>query len=134
MRIMLIGSAKFEDREEEFARPLRELGHKVMYTSGYNTSKPEDETWLTYGARMMKKSINTIPQVDAVLCLNHDKDGQPDYIGGATFCEIAYAFEHGKKIFILNDLPEDSAMGPKIRFELEMFMPVVLHGKLEDIR
>jgi hypothetical protein len=131
---MLIDSAKFESKEEEFAPALEKLGHAVTYSAGYGDPKPTEEPWLKYGARMMRKSINTIPTVDAVLCLNHDKDGRPNYIGGATFCEIAYAFEHRKKIFILNDLPEDSVAGPKIRFELEMFKPVVLHGKLEDIR
>lgn len=133
MKIMLICSAKFEDQEQEYADIMRGLGHEVMYTSGYDEPKPDNEEWLDYGARMMQKSITTIPQVDAVLCLNFDKDGRKNYIGGATFCEIAYAFEHGKKIFILNDLPEDGQGGANIRFEIEMFRPTVLRGDLGGI-
>lgn len=133
MRIMLIGSAKFESRENEFAEVLEKSGHEVKYTAGYDEQKLESENWREFGARMMKKSIAIIPEIDAVLCLNHAKDEQPNYIGGATFCEMAYAFEHGKKIFILNDIPEDSENGPNIRFEIEMFRPVVLHGNLAII-
>ena len=133
MKIMLICSAKFAEKETFFAQSLGELGHEVTYTSGYDEPKSDNEEWLDYGARMLKKSIGTIQSVDAVLCLNFDKDGRKNYIGGATFCEIAYAFEHGKKIFILNDLPQDGDDGPNIRFELDMFQPVILHGDLSKI-
>ena len=134
MKIMLIGSAKFEHREEEFAEKLRKYGHEVKYTSGYDEPKPEAESWHDYCARMMQKSIATIKTVDAVLCLNFGKDGKPNYIGGATFCEMAYAFEYGKKIFILNDIPADATSGPNIQFEIEMFKPEVLHGDLTGIK
>lgn len=134
MKIMLIGSARFESQEKEFAEMLEKFNHEVKYTSGYDEPKSEHEDWHEYGARMMQKSITTISNVDAVLCLNLDKDGKSNYIGGATFCEIAYAFEHGKKIFILNDLPKDSSDGPNIRFEIEMFKPTVLLGDLSKIK
>ena len=133
MKIMLINSAKFEDREQEFVDKLSIEGHAVLYTSGYDEPKPDDETWLDYGSRMMKKSIKTIQDVDAVLCLNFDKGRQKNYIGGATFIEMGYAFEHGKKIFILNNIPEDGKSGPKIKFEIEMFKPIILNGDLSKI-
>lgn len=133
MKMMLINSAKFENREQEYIEKLQKLGHEVLPTSGYDEPKPDDESWLDYGARMMRKSIKTIKSVDAVLCLNFDKGNIKNYIGGATFCEMAYAFEHDKKIFILNDLPEDSELGPKIKFEIEMFKPVILQGNLSKV-
>lgn len=126
MKILLICSAKFEDREREYAIALEGYGHEVLFTAGHDDPRTEGESLLKYGARMMRKSITTILTIDAVLCLNFDKDGQRNYIGGATFCEMAYAFEHEKKIFILNDLPDD----PKIRFEVEMFNPVMLYSDL----
>ncbi len=134
MKVMLIGSVAFESKEEEVVSVLRKCGHDVLYTAGYGEPKSDTEDVLAYGARMMRKSIDTMPTVDAVLCLNYDKAGKQNYIGGATLCELAYAFEHGKKIYILNDIPEDSTCGPKIRFEIEMFSPIVLHSKLEDVR
>lgn len=127
---MLICSAKFEDYETEYVEQLQNIGHQVLYTAGHGEPKLDGETWLDYGARMMRKSLATIPTVDAVLCLNFDKDDRKNYIGGATFCEMAYAFEHNKKIFVLNDLPNDGIGGASIRFELEMFRPTVLGGDL----
>jgi hypothetical protein len=130
MKIMLINSAKFENREQEFVEKLTELGHEVSYTSGYDEPKSDDENWLDYGNRMLKKSIKTVRNVDAVLCLNFDKGDLKNYIGGATFAEMCYAFEYGKKIFILNDIPEDSEFGPNIQFEIKMFRPTILNGDL----
>jgi len=133
MKIMLINSAKFENREQEFVEKLTKLGHEVLYTSGYDELKLDSVSWLEYGNRMLKKSIKTIQNMDAVLCLNFDKGDLKNYIGGATFAEMCYAFEHDKKIFILNDIPEDSESGPKIKFEIEMFEPIVLNGNLSKI-
>jgi hypothetical protein len=131
---MLICSTRFENREAEIARKLAALGHEVVFTAGHDETRSKGEDWHKFGARMMRKSIKIIKDVDAVLCLNFDKAGMKNYIGGATFCEICYAFEHGKEIFILNDLPENSERGPRIRFELEMFEPVVLRGDLRGIK
>lgn len=130
---MLICSAKFKNRQQEFVDKLQKFGHEALFTSGYDEPKPSDEDWLKYGARMMRKSIATIENVDAVLCLNFDKGGTKNYIGGATFCEMAYAFEHGKKIFVLHDIPEDPEYGANIRFEIEMFEPVILNGDLSKV-
>ena len=47
---------------------------------------------------------------------------------------MACAFEHGKKIFILNDMPEDYEGGASIKFEIEMFRPIVLHGELDLVK
>lgn len=134
MKIMLICSAAFNHFESEYAEKLRYLGHEVYFTSGYDEPKPSDEDWLDYGARMMRKSIELIPKIDAVLCLNFDKNGRKNYIGGATLCEMAYAFEYGKKIYVLNDIPEDYEGGASVRFEIEMFRPVVMKGRLEMIK
>jgi hypothetical protein len=134
MKILLICSARFENREAEFVEKLTEFGHEVLFTGGYDEPKLDGEVELDYGARMLRKSINRIKNVDAVLCLNFQKGDIKNYIGGATFAEMCYAFEHGKKIFILNDLPEDSELGAKVRFEIEMFRPIILKGKLEDVK
>lgn len=53
-----------------------------------------------------------------MLCLNLDKNSRKNYIGGATLCEMAYALEHGKKIFIFNDIPEDCEAGASMRYEI----------------
>jgi len=134
MKIMLVCSAKFSEREDEFAGQLRELGHEVTFTAGYDDPQLDGESFPDYAARMMRKSIARMPNTDAVLCLNFAQKGQDGHIGGATFLELGYAFEHGKKIFVLNDLPADPPVGMTPLDELEMFEPVVLNGDLGKIK
>jgi len=131
---MLICSEKFSDREVEFARELRELGHEVLFTAGYDDPQLDDESYLTYAARMVRKSIARVSSVDAALCLNFAQKGQENHIGAATFLEMGYAFEYDKKIFILNGLPADPPVGMTPLDELEMFQPVILNGDLGKIK
>ena len=60
-----------------------------------------------------------------MLVLNFDKNGQKNYIGGATFLEMYDAFRLDKKIFIYNDIPEGM-----LNDEIIVFSPVVLNGNL----
>ncbi len=53
-----------------------------------------------FKAEMFKLSENKIKDIDAVLVLNFEKNGQANYIGGATFLEIYDAFRMNKR-FIL---------------------------------
>ena len=46
------------------------------------------------------------PETVAILAVNRDKHGIRDYIGPNTFAEIAVAFAQGKKIFLLQELPD----------------------------
>jgi len=66
---------------------------------------------------------------DAILVLNFEKNGQPNYIGGATFLEMFKAWELKKKIFLYNPLPENI-----LRDELEIFNPVIINGRLNLIK
>lgn len=67
--------------------------------------------------------------LNAGLCLNFEKKGERGYIGGATFCEMAYAFEHHKQVFVLNNLPDD----PKICDKLEVLGVSVLGGDTQNL-
>ena len=78
---------------------------------------------------MFRKSEETIKNMDAVLVLNYDKNGQKNYIGGATFLELYDAFRHNKKIFFINDLPEGI-----LKDELIGFNPTIIHDDLTKIK
>jgi hypothetical protein len=67
---------------------------------------------------------------DAVLIVNSEKKGIVNYIGANTFLEIGYAFGNNKRIFILNDLPTQSAYTE----ELRGMNPSVLQGDLSKIQ
>ena len=47
--------------------------------------------------------------VDALLIVNENKNGQENYIGANEFAELAFGFYKGKKIFLLNDIYEPYA-------------------------
>ena len=78
---------------------------------------------------MIRHSEEVISNMDAVLVLNYDKNGQKNYIGGATFLEIYDAFRFGKKIFFVNDLPEGM-----LKDELIGFNGLVINGDLGEIK
>ena len=60
--------------------------------------------------------------------MNFDKNGQKNYIGGATFLEMYDAFRLGKKIFMYNDIPEGL-----LSDEIIGFAPIVINGNLKNI-
>lgn len=51
-------------------------------------------------------------------------------LGGNTFLEMGYAFGTGKKIFILNSLPNQSVY----KEEILGMRPIVLKGDIERIK
>ena len=85
-----------------------------------------------FKAKMYKQSEELISKMDAVLVLNYDKKKDDivyqNYIGGATFLEMYDAFRLGKKIYLMNDIPEGMLYD-----EIEGFAPVIIHGNLDLI-
>ncbi len=77
---------------------------------------------------MLKKQDAKVLANDAILVLNFEKNGQPNYIGGATFLEIFRAFNADKKIFLFNSIPENI-----FKDELLGMNPVVINGDLSKI-
>lgn len=77
---------------------------------------------------MLRRQDAKVLANDAVLVLNLEKHGNPNYIGGATFLEIFRAFDSEKKIFLFNPVPEcifaDELLG---------MGPTVLDGDLSKI-
>lgn len=62
------------------------------------------------------------PSTFAVVAANFDRNGMPDYVGTNTFAELAVAFAHGKKIFLLQGFPDSFSD------ELKAWGAVPLHG------
>jgi hypothetical protein len=78
---------------------------------------------------MFRQQEEKIRANDAILVMNYEKHGQPNYIGGATFLEAYKAFELEKKIFLMNPIPDNI-----FKDELEAFAPVVLYEDLLKIK
>lgn len=143
MKITICASAFFTKECYEIKKKLEEKNHLVFIwpqevEANGNTVSMEDyhamrKNNLTEDLLKLKKSlvdehIERIKNSDAALVLNFDKKGIKNYIGGNTFLEMGFAYVLGKKIFLLNPIPDIS-----YREEIEAMMPVILYGDLSKI-
>lgn len=81
---------------------------------------------------VMRSCFKQIEDSDAILVLNHEKNGIPGYVGGNTLMDIGLATYLNKKIFILNPLPSED----QIRYvhEIKLVRPFVLDGDISRIK
>lgn len=78
---------------------------------------------------MIRGYFNIIKNSDAVLAINIKKNGIDNYIGGNTFLELGFGYVLGKKIYLLNPIPNMSYSD-----EIKAFEPIILNGDLSKIR
>jgi nucleoside 2-deoxyribosyltransferase len=127
---------------------LTKIGHTVYYpdvefkvnddtstigaffdsNGGVDEFPHDHEVWKLKG-EAITKHFRKIDQSDAILVTNYEKKGIENYIGGNTFLEIGYAFGTGKKVYILHDLPTESAY----KEEILGMRPHVLQGDISNI-
>jgi len=146
MKIVLCGSLSFQKEFDEIREKLQKGGHMVLTSDTAEDAKKkgitdikkwleqmkkfESEKFIKYMAEKMKSHLEKIKSSDAILVVNADKNNIKNYIGASTLMEIGYAFEHGKRIFMLNPLNE-SLSGAE---EIMAMKPSILNGRLEMIR
>jgi nucleoside 2-deoxyribosyltransferase len=138
----------FYDRFSELKKTLEKMGYTVLApelefeTTGDDTSvggflergggidafPPEHEVWKKKGRAIMAH-FKKITESDCVLITNYEKKGIPDYIGGNTFLEIGYAYGNNKKIYLLNNIPQQSSF----KEELLGMRPTSLGGDIMKI-
>ena len=112
---------------------LEKNGHEIYMPNCHDAPETEAKYRGTdmhseWKASMIRHSEEVISNMDAVLVLNYDKNGQKNYIGGATFLEIYDAFRMRKKIYFINPLPEGM-----LKDELIGFSPIIISGDLSKI-
>ena len=141
MRITVCGSVRFADRLVEVYRELEKLGHTPMMHErmfGIADGSARDmidgiannhaETKRRYN--LIKWWHDCIKSGDAILVCNFDKNGISNYIGGNTLMEMGFAHVNGKKVFLLNPIPQEAPY----RDEIEAMADSVIHGDLTRIR
>lgn len=133
MKIFLICSKAFYGNLTEYKQSLETLGHEVFMPNCWDAPETEAKYRGTdqhhiFKAKMFRQSEETIKNVDAVLVLNFNKNGQENYIGGATFLEIYDAFRMNKKIFFVNPIPDNM-----LKDELIGFNPTIIGNDLSKI-
>ena len=127
MKIVICGSSTFKEKMLEYRDRLLALGHEPIVHPDYEafTKGEKQEIWsqITGGEHheakrsqgYIKRYHNAIANSDAVLILNFDKRGIKNYIGGNTLMEIGFAHVNDKKIFLLNEIPEQVPYVDEIR-------------------
>ncbi len=139
MKITICGSTAFIKEMKEVKEKLLELGHEVLMPLSAETGEDKEywdglsqnnlEKFATIKGERMIGHFNKVKSSDAILVLNYDKTGKKNYIGGNTFLEMAIAFDNNKKIFLLNEVPTDSAYFE----ELVSMKLTVVNGDLKKI-
>jgi len=140
--ITICSSANFYRQVVEVQELLEQAGFKVLIPSNAQVMKETGDynvehykTWFADAkdyhkkAAFMRDHFDEVAKGDAVLVVNNEKHGVPNYIGGNVLMEMALAFYLHKPIFILNEVPEES---PFLE-EILGFEPIVLHGKPENL-
>jgi len=140
MKVLIICSKQFYPKIEEIKEILKNRDIEVFLPNCYDDPETEEKMrnlgekeHQEFKAKMYKQSEETIRSMDAVLVLNYDKnkDGKiyKNYIGGATFLEMYDAFRLGKKVFLINDIPEGMLFD-----EIEGFNPIILNGNFDLVK
>lgn len=78
----------------------------------------------------LKVHYQHILDSDAIVFVNAEKKGRKNYIGGNVLIEMGQAYVNNKKMFLLYDLPLDSAYIE----EIESMDPICLKGDLNNIK
>lgn len=122
MVIVICGSMKFKDDIINIGKELEDMGIDIRLPIECIEGKPKEIASRAHFNRIISK------ETDAILVVNQDKKNIKNYIGPNSFAEIAFAFFHNKKVFLLNDIYEP------YKDELEGWGAIPLKRQLEKIK
>ncbi len=131
MKIVICGSMKFIPQMRRVKKDLEEMGHQVVVPELYDYHKIRDEEgdeakFLTKKADLIHAHFEEIKAGEAILVLNYERNGIKNYIGGNSFLEMGIAYHYHKKIFLLNDFPENITYLE----EIKAMKPNIINGNL----
>ena len=139
VRVLIICSTSFYDRIEKVKLQLKKNGHIVEMPNCYDEPVTNEDNkkmsyieYIEFFKKMYYESRERISAVDAVLVLNYTKEkngkSYPNYVGASTFLEMYEAFMQNKKIYMINEIPDNMLFD-----EIKGFNPIVLNGDLNNI-
>ncbi len=137
MKVAICASMVFAERMLEVKAALEKMGHAAFaseFAGGYVGKSENEKEALTLHNKGNNGAIRLfwekIKQSDAILVLNYERKGIANYIGGNTLMEIGFGHVLGKKIFLLNPVPEIEFY----KSEIEAVRPIVINGDLALIK
>ena len=107
-------------------------GNMISVQKYYELRKSEtdDASWIWDRKKeAIQAHFDKVAWGDAILVLNYDKRGITGYVGANTFLEMGIALHLGKKIYLLNGIPQVDS-----KEEILGMKPVVINGNLGQIR
>ena len=134
MKITICGSLKFFDKMVGIQKRLEEMGHEVLMP----IEVPGLDYWSEDGSLRVKakrahdlisEHFRKIEKSDAILVVNMTKHDIKNYIGANTFLEVGFAHYLGKRIFLLNPIPDQ----PYILDEVLAIGAKVLDGDVRNL-
>ena len=123
----------------ETKKVLEEMGHKVniptdaheIVNGEHDHDNLEADFEHCIKNDIMRVHFKLIEKSDAILVLNHDKNGIGGYIGTASLMELGLAHHLHKKIFLLQQLPSHSEN--RWVHEVRLMQPTILDGDFSKI-
>ena len=113
MKIFICASKHNYGYVADIKEKLEEMGHEVTVPNSYDEPMKEEEVkkfgkeehheWKKKMIHLQKEKVDAN---DCIVVLNFEKNGQPNYIGGATFLEIFRAFDSDKPVYMYNPIPD----------------------------
>jgi nucleoside 2-deoxyribosyltransferase len=137
MKITICGSIAFLEEMKTAQEELEKLGHEVLVPESlvqgndsafWADMKTRPEEYLKHKNERMMQHFEKVASSDAVLVVNEEKHNIPNYIGPNTLLEIGVASYLGKKIYILNNVPDQP-----LKEELQAMHPIILNGQYTKI-
>jgi hypothetical protein len=125
--ITICSSANFYREVVAIKHELEAMGYTVLIPktalkmeASNNFDVAQYKTWFGNAndypkkAALMRAHFEEVAKGDAVLVVNNEKHGTRNYIGGNVLMEMAVAFYLQKPIYLLNDIPANSAFEEEI--------------------
>ena len=139
LTITICSSANFYRQVVDIQAELKKQGYKVIIpataehmraANDYEVSrfKPTVDEF-ERKAKLMRDHFAEVDKGDAILVVNNEKHGIPNYIGGNVLMEMALAFYQNKPIFLLNKIPDESAFLE----EIKGMQPITLNGDMKKL-
>jgi len=135
MKIFICASKYCYDKVKDIADKLEQMKHIITLPNNFDDPFIEERSKLLgdmehkrFKSEMFKLQNKKVFDNEAILVLNFDKKGIPNYIGGAVFLEMFKAFELGKKVFLFNPIPDNI-----LKDEIEGMDPIIINGDLNLI-
>ncbi len=132
----VVASMIFSKEMIDINKSLNKRGFETVLPEGVENhlenedlKKKEEDSNTKIKGDLIRGYYKKIQDSDALLVLNYDKNNIPNYIGGNTFIEMAFACVLNKPIYLLNPIP-----GISYSTEIEAMEPIILNGDLDRIK